>query len=103
MTRLLGHKTVLLNLHAGIGAECAVRAIEIFAVLGIIHQVNPEPRGSRRKRDATGTLIYPTAVIRVSFVYKEGWLVRDRTEGILNTIARHSTIIPSAEKQYRSV
>ena len=42
-TCVLAHEAVLLGLHAAVGAERAVRAVEELAILGIVHQVNPEP------------------------------------------------------------
>src|SRR6478735_4814757 len=74
---LLGHQGVLLGLHAAVGAEGAARAIEILAVRGVAHQVNPEPRGSHGERDALGSLVHPAPVIRVQLVDEEGRLILD--------------------------
>ncbi len=100
---LLGHEAVLLDLHAGIGAEGAVRAVEILAVRGVAHQVNPEPRGSRGKRDALGSLVHPATVVRVQLVDEEGRLVLDREEDIPDAVALHRTVFPAAEEQHRGV
>jgi len=77
----LGHQAVLLDLDAVVGAERAVRSVEIPAIRRVIHQVNSEPCGSHGKGDAAWSLVHPAPVVRVEFVDEEGRLVGDREEG----------------------
>src|SRR6188508_2830649 len=96
---LLGHQAVLLGLHAAVGAEGAARAIEILAVRGVAHQVDPEPRGSHGKRDAPGALVHPAPVVRVQLVDEEGGLVLDGQEDIPDAVALHHGVLTAAEEQ----